>query len=91
MSKSNVQEKNLSNLINENFDKKKPLKKILLSYFEKKHLKDVELRKIKEEFSELELDMKDAKSSYETIMEIQKKLSKKLNRLKDEKKSEKKS
>lgn len=94
MTKGIMQENKFLNLLKDpKISNKKPLKQILLSYFKKNEIKSLDLKKIKEAFIDIELDMKKNKTSVETILEIQKKLSKiykKLSQVQDEKKNEKK-
>ncbi|NGX35674.1 MAG: hypothetical protein K1000chlam1_00504 [Candidatus Anoxychlamydiales bacterium] len=94
MTKGIMQKNELLNLLKvPKTSNKKPLKQILLSYFKKNEIRGLDLKKIKEEFIDIELDMKKNKTSVETVLEIQKKLSKiykKLSQVQDEKKNEKK-
>lgn len=52
---------------------KKSLKEVLSSYLEK-NKKEKSIKKIKKDFSELKLNFKETKTSFETLIEIQKKL-----------------
>lgn len=94
MTKGIIQENETKNFLKDNKKSdKKPLKQILLSYFEKNEIKGLDLKKIKEEFLNAKLDMEKNKTRFETILEIQKKLSKiykKLSQVQDEKKNENK-
>lgn len=59
----------------------KTLKNVLSSYMKQKNLDEKSIQKMKKEFLEIKNNMKMAKSSYETLMEIQKKLSCVYNKL----------
>ncbi|NGX34358.1 MAG: hypothetical protein K1060chlam1_00710 [Candidatus Anoxychlamydiales bacterium] len=52
---------------------KKPLKDVLATYLEKKG-QEKSIKKIKQDFSELKLNFKETKTTFETLIEIQKKL-----------------
>ncbi|OGN59441.1 MAG: hypothetical protein A3F40_04880 [Chlamydiae bacterium RIFCSPHIGHO2_12_FULL_27_8] len=79
----------LINLLNEENKKpfeKKPLRTILSSYMAEKPKDKKTLLKMKEELKKIKESIKDAKTSVETLVEIQKKLSKIFEEIEDEKK-----
>jgi hypothetical protein len=65
---------------------KKNLRKILNSYMKQQNLDQKSIEKMKKEFLNIKNNMNEAKTSYETLMDIQKKLCKvykKLNKKDD--------
>lgn len=60
---------------------KKSLSNVLASYMKKQDLDKKDLEKLKKEFLQIKNNMNEAKSTFETLMDIQKKLSKAYNKL----------
>jgi hypothetical protein len=58
-----------------NGQEKKSLEEILSSYLKKQQIDKKLMKKMKKEFLDIKDDMKEAKTSFETLMNIQKKLS----------------
>lgn len=85
------QKNELSSLLNKNekeLFEKKTLRKVLSSYMKQKNLDEKSKEKMKREFLAIKNNMNEAKTSFETLMDIQKKLSKayyKLNEKNNEK------
>ncbi|NGX41251.1 MAG: hypothetical protein KR126chlam4_01090 [Candidatus Anoxychlamydiales bacterium] len=71
------------------YSEKKPLKDVLSSYLEKKQ-NEKSIKKIKKDLSELKLNFTKAKTSFETLIEVQKKLNLAYNNISDAKNGEKK-
>ncbi len=79
----------LSDLLNKkesSVSEKKPLRSVLSKFLDGKQIDEDVSKKLKEKFSDIKLDMNEAKTSYDALMEIQKKLSKAYKDLKNEKK-----
>ena len=72
-----------------NYSEKKPLKDVLASYLEKKQNRKP-IIKIKKDLLELNLNFTKAKTSVETLLEVQKKLNLAYNNISDKKNGEKK-
>jgi len=75
------------------FSEKKPIKKVLSSYMKKKPINENSMKKMNKDFLDIKDNMHKARTSFETLMEIQKKLSKvynDLNEKEDENKKTKK-
>lgn len=95
MSSNFVEEQNkgLSDHVNnkeKQAEAKKSLKNVLSSFMKKKHLDEKSLEKMKKEFLNIKNNMNTAKTSYETLMDIQKKLSKIYKNLNDDEETSKK-
>lgn len=81
---SNYVEEQKQELLNDqekDFPEKKSLKKILSSYMKKQQIDEKSMKKMKKELLDIKCNMKEAKTSFETLMDIQKKLSKVYNNL----------
>ena len=99
MSSKFVEQQNeeLSQLLNDTekvLSEKKPLRNVLSSYMKTNQINEKSIKKVKKEFLDIKNNMNEAKTSFETLMDIQKKLSKVYNNLSEkdneQKKTEKK-
>ncbi len=78
MSEETTTEQLLSDILNKQTNispaDKKPLRKILSSYWNKKPMSNDLVKEMKDKFNEMKTDMDHAKSSFSSIMQIQQKL-----------------
>ncbi len=81
------QKNELSRLLNDTEKKmfeKKTLRKVLSSYMKQQHLDQKSIEKMKKEFLDIKNNMNEAKNGFETLMDIQRKLSKVYKKLNEE-------
>ena len=66
------------------FGNKRPLREVLSNYLQKKHYEKESIEKIKRELVKVKSNIKDVKTSFESLIEIQEKLRKIYGDIKNE-------